>query len=623
MSEDFAAHPRLFARPHHFQRLAQPLAMPDLKESARHVARMADEYARSPEFEYDEAHHNALLIRARLMQTRVVTLLVRWKQTGERRYRDAAVEHIRAMGRWTYWSWIAMRQGMEGPTAIYDLSYGENATTLAIAFDWLADELSGGERDDFVDIAATWVFPSFVQHTEGEKPAGWFGRPDSNWNTVCAGGAGMAALAFHEFDDRADAVLERAQVSIEPFMRSLDENDGGWTEGVGYWNYGMRYAFLFLLSWEAATGRAHPLLALDGVKATARFPLHLAPHGEACSFGDVNRWRPLGFHYLLAERLEDERLVDELLANPQATGLAWPNEAERLLFVPRRRRGEPAPGDRPFLKLYRHMDWAVMADRWPRPRMYLSIRGGTTEVPHGHRDLLSFHCVVGDELLLANATNREYLDTTFSPRRNDIWEIGPGAKNTLFINGVGIDTGSSVETSAVDRHGVPTIRMTGAEALGSMRDGPVAAFVGRLWLLLSQDAALVIDRVEMPAYGRVESRLHSPASVELGQARAAIQGDRQRAFLRFACDQPAVLLDAVDPLTTPAADRMTMIRWCTEQLHHAVTSATLISSREDAAVEIAAGDDDQSLVNVEAGGDRWTIAVDATLERLEVNPDRR
>ena len=95
------------------------------------------------------------------------------------------------------------------------------------------------------------------------------------------------------------------------------------------------------------------------------------------------------------------------------------------------------------------MDWAVLADRMPDPHLYMALRGGSTDDPHAMVDVLSFQIVVGSEKLIHNYNNRggdEYMQTTFSQRRNDIFEMGQPAKNVPFLNGVGLPVHARVDT---------------------------------------------------------------------------------------------------------------------------------------------------------------------------------
>lgn len=577
-------HPRLYVLPAQIARLQnESPKRASLRRAAERVARSAREALRTTDFTYTRDVHNEHLIRARVNQGRVVTLLTQWFVSGDRRFRDAAVTHIDAMGAWEYWSWIMWRQGNPDPLAIYDLSYGENAATLAIAYDWLRNDLSDAERKRFVAIARKWVFPSFLHHTKTTakgKCAWWYGHTSSNWNTVCAGGAGMLALAMYEEVPEARRVLPRVEISFKPYMLELDKTGGAWPEGIGYWNYGMRYAFMYLLSHENATGKKHPLLRRRATKATLRFPVEFCPNGVPCSFGDVNSFVPLPFHFEVARRLGCSDVL--AMIEPRVNGYgerlgSWPNAAELLLLHPR---SIPKldTSSKSIRRHYKGQDWLVLADRMPEPRLYLSARGGTTKVPHSHLDLLSFHCVVGDESMVTNLMPGEYLDTTFSPRRWDIFEMGPASKNTILVNGVGVTPSSSVTTKPLTfprQKGVIGYRLDASSAFGGMRDGNVVTCSVRVFIMLDALAFLILDRVELPHVGRVESRMHTFTSVTPKSGGALLKGKRQRMAVSYACDRSAGLHLAKGAPTTPGVGA-TMLRWCSAKQELAFTMATLL-----------------------------------------------
>ncbi|MCG3148676.1 MAG: hypothetical protein PCFJNLEI_02121 [Verrucomicrobiae bacterium] len=567
-------HPRLYVTAKQLHRLRRPIGHALLQPAAQAVVTAADSYLGSADFDYPRDTHNAHLVRARLAQTRIVTLLVRYFQTGQRRYRAAALAHVDAIGDWEYWSWIMWRKKNPDPTAIFDLSYGENCATLAIAYDWLHGELTPAERARFLAIARKRAFRSFLHHTQpAAKPgqAWWFKHTQSNWNTVCAGGAGMLALALHDVAPESAEILRRANESIAVFFGSLHQSHGAWPEGIGYWNYGMRYGFMFLLSHENATGKPHPVLRHPATKATLQFPLDFCPNGVPCSFGDVNQWQPLPVHYAVAQRLRAPAILAALAAQSAPTARrkeTWPSAAELLLLHPHRETKPPAP-HRQVSRLYRGQDWGFLADRWPAPRFYVAVRGGASDLPHGHRDLLSFHAVVADEALIPNLSVGEYLDTTFSERRFEIFETMPASKNTLLINGVGI----AAKTFAPATRLPTGIRLDATTAMGAMRDGPAAKFCGRLFLLISDAGVLIVDRIELPHVGRVEARFHTFAKVKLGSAQAELAGQRQRLGMTFASDVPATLHHATTAPTTPGQSA-TVLRWCADNLQTTVTFAT-------------------------------------------------
>jgi len=609
-------HPRLYMGPDAIARLQQEPKLPLLKMAARQVKDDAERYAEVPPLTYRRDTHNELLVRAREVQGRVLTLLARWKQTGAERFRAAVLKHVEQMGRWEYWSWIAWRAGDSRPDAIFDLSYGENSLTLAVAYDWLHEGLSPQEKKRFLDVARRWAFRSGRKHA---RPGGawWFGKPDTNWNTVCAGGLGTLCLSMYEDAAEARTLLPMCERSVAPFMKLLDRTGGAWPEGIGYWNYGMQYGFTYLLSHESATGRRHPLMRLGGVRRTLSFPLDFCPHGQACSFGDVNHWSPLPFHYATALRLgcgDVARQLDALLERRAAVSKGCPNAAEWLALhpgTPAGKRRSAAKGS--VVKLYKGLDWGVLADSMPDPRVYLCVRGGTTKVPHGHRDLLSFHCVVGGERLITDVKPAEYLDTTFSSRRDEIFEMSPASKNTILINGVGITPGSSLDrTERVRLPGAEGIRLEATTAMGWTRSrGAAVRFCGRLVLLLGGRAFLIIDRVEMPFPGRMESRMHTSAQVQAAKAAALLRGETERLRIACACNVPAILCTGRACPTTPTAPAATVLRWCTEQrLFKDITMVTLLSPGAGPA-KLALGEQGSRVI-VTASGRGWRRTVKLT-----------
>lgn len=575
-----ASHPRLYIGRADLARLKRQPAAPFLRAAGEWVEKKAEAWARMPPLTFDRDTHNSFLVRAREVQARIMTLLARWQQTGDDRYRTAAVNYVRMIGGWECWSWITWRNGDYRPEAIFDLSYGENSATLALAYDLLHDTLSAGEKQLFLDIASSRPLASGAIHCR-PGAAWWFGAAGSNWNTVCAGGLGMLCLAMYDDLPAARRILPFVERSFIPYMRHLDENGGGWPEGTGYWNYGMFYAFMYLLSWERAARRQHPLMRLRGVRRTMEFPLDFTPNRQACGFGDSNAWIPMPFHYAAARRLgagSAVRRIDAWLrSHPEDSCYSvWASAVGWLLFHSGRT-GAERGGAFPRAKLYKGLDWAVLSDGRPEPELFMSIRGGTTKVSHGHCDLFSFNLVVNGEKLVANEGNAEYLDTTFSPRRFDLPDINAQYKNTIFINGVGVFDGASLDSTRIfSRPGVAGVRLEGSSAIGPTRDGSQSAkFCGRLVLLLKGRAFLIMDRVVTNHPARIESRMHTHAEVRWLSRGACLRGKHAKLRLAFAANVPGLLARATTAPTTPTQEPARMLRWCTRGLHTDMLLVTL------------------------------------------------
>jgi len=611
-----APHPRLYIGREAVRRARRPARDELSQAAAAKVTRDAERYRLSAEFDWPRNEHNAELIRARFMQLRVLTLIVRWHQTSDRRFRDAAVAHIQEMGAWQFWSWDSRLKGLTDPKAEFDLSYGENAATFAIAYDLLFDDLSAAERDAFAGIARRWVAEPFLARTSARPAPWWFEeRAVTNWTTVCAGGAGMVALAFAEHLEQAGEIISRAERSIGFFVNHLG-SDGAWDEGVGYWNYGMRYLFMYLLSHEAATGTPHPHLQQPKLSNTLRFTLDFTPGGTAAGFGDFNSWEPLPFHYAAARRArlaELPRQLDTYLtpASFDAPGETWSRAAERLLLVaPPASVGAAAAKAGPVAKLYPSTGWALLADRMPDPNLYVAVRGGSTKVNHSHLDLLSFNLVAGGEALI-DSIAAPYLDTTFGPRRFDIFELDAGAKNVPLVNGVGIPWGGEAPIALEHlTDGTPLVRVDGTAAMGLAKvDVPLVSFCARAFLLVNKGTALIVlDRFELPSAGRVEARFQSSARLTLeGTNAARITGARATVQAAFAATVPCSLHLAQPPLTDPHGTRArTMVRWCTNTREHRQIVLATVLSRE-AVMPLAVSETDDK-VAVRLGDRTWHLS---------------
>jgi hypothetical protein len=573
-------HPRLYISAAHYAGLAEAAgASPRLELAQQQLTELARSAMEDDSVEIDAGEHNWHLLRARLTQKRTVSLLTEYKRTGERAFRERIIHYVRQMAEWEYWSWIAWRNGDARPEAIFDLSYGENAFTLALLFDALAPELNAAELKLFVDTARNRALLPYLANNGGEKRAWYYQHPHSNWNTVCNGGAGMLALAMAEHIPESAQVVDLVNAGVDPFFRGMGA-DGAWPEGIGYWNYGMRYGLCYLLSHERATGSPHPLLALSAVAATLRFPLSFSPRGIACSFGDVNRFAPLPFMYAIAERLgrwDVIREVDARMANPPEK-TTWPDAAELLLLHPRQR--IPAgisENEWPRHALMQGLDWGYVADAMPNPSIYAAIRGGTTKVPHAHIDLMSFSYMVQDEVLIENIGVENYCDSTFGERRFELYETSYASKNTILINGIGIEKDSAVQTQAVTVADAQGFRIDATEAFGKAHRGTGPLFAGRLLLLLRGKALLVIDQVKLPFAGWVESRLHTHAQTAVDQQRVKLTGKRQSATIVIAASQALFIKTGQGIPSAPKTPADTLIRIMADDKVDASTIACLFT----------------------------------------------
>jgi hypothetical protein len=384
----------------------------------------------------------------------------------------------------------------------------------------------------------------------------------------------MLALALAEGAPESARVLELVEEGVRPYFEFMQE-DGAWPEGIGYWGYGHRYGYMYLLSHERATGRRHPLLERPGSRQTLRFPFLFSPNGVATGFADSNHFFPEPFIYAAAERYglpEISAALDPRMLAKPPEDLDWPNTAELLLFHPGERR-ESGQWPWPRASVQKGVEWGYLCDGWPEPALYVSVRGGTTDAPHTHQDLTSLWVVVGDEALIESVMEDDYLDTTFSERRFELYEMSGAAKNVMLVNGVGLPRGA-VETRAVSGPGWEGILLdaTRLAAVGS----PVELYA-RAVMMMEGKAILVLDRVIMQHAGLGEVRYHTRGRVRRGKSSARIQGARHALSLSFAANVPAHLARSQGLPTSPTRAPESILRWLTDGKHREIVLATLLA----------------------------------------------
>lgn len=136
------------------------------------------------------------------------------------------------------------------------------------------------------------------------RPLRWEGFAN-NWEAVCGGAVGLAALAVLDDGPRRQAILDRCVAAMHRFLGGYAD-DGGCVEGVDYWVYGFGYFFYFCTALPADSAGA-ALLDLPKVRQMAYFPQRVAfdfDSGDFVPFSDASArpFLPAGLMTRLAER---------------------------------------------------------------------------------------------------------------------------------------------------------------------------------------------------------------------------------------------------------------------------------------------------------------------------------
>ncbi len=275
-------HPRLFVSQDQIDRMVKGRGL-EYEADYAAVAAAADMGVRDSDHPLQK---ESALGRSFSMLGRLLSLSVQWHRTGDRRYLEAAVRNIEAMASWM------------PPEAEIQLWQGQQIGAVAMTYDLLYNDLTPDQRTRVVAFARGHCIEPFRRVTgdrenpmvQGEHGTWWQGVI-SNWNPVCVCGAGMLALAMYEDLPEAQTVVDRVQNSLQPVFDYLQKTEGGWVEGLDYWNWTVHYMSVFMISYERSTGRDHPGFRSTGFGQTLLFGMHFVPYDEACGFGDNQHGR--------------------------------------------------------------------------------------------------------------------------------------------------------------------------------------------------------------------------------------------------------------------------------------------------------------------------------------------
>jgi len=648
--EDVSPHPRLYITRDRLERaVAGRERFTDLYDTIERAARTGLRDAEEPMAEIGDMRRQVY------MPARLTAMALQYHRTGDKRYIEASVRNIENMESWFE------------PAKLWQLWHGGFSTAIAINYDLLHNDMTPEQRQRVVTFAREHVIRPFLRRTargknmkeHGERGS-WWQNIISNWNPVCNAGPGMLALAMYDDLDEAQTVIDRVNASLQPIIDELQETNGGWVEGLGYWNWTMHYMSLFYMSYENTSGRHHAGFRSPGFKGTLTFVDYFVPYDRAVGFGDNQHGgisnsllaaaehlgyddtlRQLQRYFQRKEQVAAEKRAirakrDGERAEPQATEQEADDPdapvnisyglVNKVMLRPDLRIDEtPAPPRQDISVFYDKPGWGAMADRWPMPNAYVAYRAGQLGGAHTQHDLLTWHGAVGGEVMIRNINSGHVSQNSYGSRRNELYEVNSRSKNTLLVGGLGPYRGGKrggMAKANTTLHELATGPMSlneATRAFNTTRNRPV--YVARAFVIIKDRGVLVLDRVIAPrGKGQpVEARAYTPHDATFGETDVLIEGEFETARMTFASNVDATLTRAVALMTFPKPDPPTMLRWQTNGSEKSTVMASLLS-RGSAPVELAVateGEDENVVVTIRGDGWDETMRLTSRLEPMQ------
>ncbi|KPK86343.1 MAG: hypothetical protein AMJ81_01485 [Phycisphaerae bacterium SM23_33] len=488
------------------------------------------------------------------IQGRLFDLIISHNIDSNPAYRDRAVEELKNLLRFSSW----VDPGHKDMHA--DLCTGEACATVAVALDWLAEELTQADR---TRCRRALREKGLLPYLKAVESGAFWHSCYHNWNAVVNSGVALAGLLLADEEDAAEAVLAKARPSLSNFFNALGR-EGGWDEGLGYWGYAMRY---LLLLGEALSRVAKDnfIFRQRGMDTTGLFPIYFSPHGLPVSFGDRPIAPTWGVFYLLVKHYGLKEMawwLDRHAFRHDVSTTDYSDAGLSLLFRPTDWEPNPPPDLQP-IRAFNEIGWAAAADRWPMPQVYVALKTGDLSAHHAQLDMNSVQIMFEGEIFLHDPGNPDFsYEYLFSDRRYRFYEVQSRSHNTLTaaqrehrIDAVG---------SVVEAQQGPNYRWIAGDAGGAL--GENVHFIRHLVIPVTPGGVgrmvVVFDEVHNTVPEEVHAAWHSGGELTMDEGRLSgvIAGETTSMYFAFAADCPIGVESVRQSMARRRTDNVLLLR---------------------------------------------------------------
>jgi hypothetical protein len=521
-------------------------SLPDrepLLDSLRTKLMERAEYLLSVPVQEFQLHNNQLLGVSREETSRMVTLSLAFRLSGDKRFVRKIEEELLNVCNFKDWN----------PQHYLDVA--EMTIAVAIAYDWLYDVLKPEIKQLVVRSIKTKALDEAFKVYDREHS---WANGDNNWNVVCNTGMVTGALAIAEhFPQEAGRVIQYASRYIPHCLKHFSP-DGVCYEGPAYWGYTNEFLSLIskILS-DNFGGNDFGVTAIEGIDKTALYFIHtFSPSGRVFNFADA-AWpspgqileyseSPLFFYYSKRFNLPE---VEAHHRRVLSEAVKRTDRFERYFFLSipwyAHTDGKEKEAVIPKLSVYKGggTDVAVFnGNKQTEGFIWLAAKSGTPSLSHGHMDAGTF---------LVETNGIRWSDDLGSDNYHlpGFWNAGPGGqrwtyfRNTNFShNTLSIDNGLQYPAGAAR---LISFDEQASQPCATIDLTPVyqnqATCVHREFRMLDDATMTVTDSIQLHAAGQtVEWSMITSAKVECAGRQATLSKDGKEFQLKIVSPAHAV-----------------------------------------------------------------------------------
>ncbi len=271
------AHPRLFATAERFNWLKQQVATNASGQPAQWYAtiyQQATNLFTAAPVTYLQDERGTILAESRLVKDRMYQLGIAWKISGNTNFPERAWTELNAAGNFPDWH------------SDHFLDTAEMTHGFGVGYDWFYEYWTPTRRTFILtNITTKGLTEGLKDYTNNTF---WTRSTSGNWNFVCNGGLTVGALAVGtDAETTAEQMLARTVPSAMSVMPHWNADNGGWYEGIQYWDYGAEYNVRMLASLQSALGTDFGLSNTNSPNNAGLFTMLLASAGKRTfNYGD-------------------------------------------------------------------------------------------------------------------------------------------------------------------------------------------------------------------------------------------------------------------------------------------------------------------------------------------------
>lgn len=462
--------------------------------------------------------------------------------SGERRYAEAAIAQLMEMATWD----------PKGVTSYknHDQVFRDIAWMSATAYDWCWELMTPEQRrvvGQSVLVRARELYADFQGRS---RPI--YAAPYDSHGITAYGYLGICAIALAHESPEADEWFRFVAATYPAVFPPWGGEEGGWSQGVGYWKWSQGFAWWFFDALRSATGL--DLYQKAFCRNTGSYKLYFHPPWcDRHHFGDGNHGAPDAFDQSNMARLATayhnpyyQWYARHLPGSPSMGiyGYWWFDDA-----IPAR-----PPADLPQGMYLPDIGWVAMHSDLSDPDdiMLLLKSSPFGSYNHSHADQNSFVVYGYGEPLLIDSG---YYDWYGSPH-----DVGftrqTKAHNDVLVDGEGQPIFDKTAGGEILSHfSSPAVDYAVGEA-GPAYKGKLTSF-RRHVVYLRPEAFLVIDQLEAPQPALFTWMLHAENEMRLepGKQEVTVSRGSARCLVKFLTPQ-GLKFEQTDQFTPPSTRKL-------------------------------------------------------------------